>query len=164
MSGAKRARALEGLRSSPLAVAPKALSAGAPIPRPPREPFPLPYSRGALRPSSTYAPASRGLISPEPWQGWRGALRDATFQPSQGAPAPLVALNRAPKPAPSGRGLRPLLLRKYAPIVLFLRFFVRLLVELIIFASSAIFVGSNCLKNGALYFYYGAFDFTLSTY
>lgn len=85
-----------GLRSSPRAVAFKALSPGAPIPRPPREPSPLPFSRGALRPSGTLAAAGRGGVRPEARRAGRGSVPVATFPARRAALAPRVAPCGAP--------------------------------------------------------------------
>lgn len=112
------------LRSSPLAVASKALSTGAPIPRPPREPFSLPFSRGALRLFATLAGACRGGVRPEAPRVGRGSACVATLPARWAALAPLAAPGGASMPARVARGLRTPLLRKYVPIVLFLRYFV----------------------------------------
>lgn len=120
-----------GLRSSPRAGASKALSPGAPIPRPPREPFSLPFSRGALRPSGTLAAAGRGGVRPEARRAGRGSVSVATYPARWAALAPWAAPVGASQPARCARGLRPPLLRKYVPIVLFLRFFVRFLLNLL---------------------------------
>lgn len=94
----------------------------------------------------------------------RGSVNVATIPARWAALAPWAAPVGASQPARGARGLRPPLLRKYAPIVLFLRFFVRFLVELIIFASSMISVGLKVFKNGTLYFHFGASYFALSPY
>lgn len=162
--GLTRPPAASFLRSSPLAVAPKTLSTGAPITRPPRESFTLPLPRGALRLSATLAGACRGEPRPEAPRVGRGSVNVATFPARWAALAPWAAPVGASQPARGARGLRPPLLRKYVPIVLFLRFFVRFLFELIIFASSSIFGGLKVRKYGTLYFYFGASYFALPTY
>lgn len=122
--GLTRPLAASFLRSSPLAVAPKTLSTGAPITRPPRESFTLPFSRGALRLSATLAGACRGDIRPEAPRVGRGSVNVATFPARWAALAPWAAPVGASQPARCARGLRPPLLRKYASIVLFLLLFV----------------------------------------
>ena len=110
------------------------------------------------------AGACRGGSRPEAPRVGRGSVNVATIPARWAALAPWAAPVGASQPARGARGLRPPLLRKYAPIVLFLRFFVRILVELIIFASSVIFVGLKVFKNGTLYFYFGASYFAFSPY
>ena len=94
------------LRSSPLAVASKALPPGAPIPRPAEEPFSLPFSRGALRLSGTLAAAGRGGVRPEAHRAGRAGDCAGTYPARWAALAPWVAPYGAPLPARVARGPR----------------------------------------------------------